>query len=355
MDIKYDIVRKNLTNIDFSIFKDFDEIKEFISNNYCKLEYKNIRISKKVKTEEIVYFPLEFLTNYIEYFYKKTLLNNAKYCFESSKILKIDNNGDVYSLSNLEIHYCCMLCGNIQKKRGHSIIDALRSKCLLCKNCSCSISHKNKEYKLHFESAMLEKYNVAYPMREKTIISKFRNTMLERYGVEYSSQSKDIREKCHATMLKRYGKKALNNGWNNFNNTSKTELFFIEKIIDKLNEKFNNEFTFFWFKTHNFYISKECNFNLDFYIKEIKYALEIDGDFWHANPSIYDKNLIHPVIGETFDSIYKKHIEKISIIKKYKEVKFLRNIWTSSINENIDEQIEIVYNDILKLKEADNV
>ena len=64
---------------------------------------------------------------------------------------------------------------------------------------------QKEEVKNKIKQTNLEKYGVKNPMQNKDIQEKAKQTNLEKYGIEWSSQRKDVQEKAKQTNLERYG------------------------------------------------------------------------------------------------------------------------------------------------------
>ncbi len=262
-----------------------------------------------------------------------------------------DDKNNKFSLGQLILQVKCENCGNIYYRKYQHVKEEMKRKKLYCKHCTCSFSHRTEEYKKKYKNTMLKKYGVDSPIKDPKINKKIRNTMLRRYGVEYSTQSPEIREKYYKTMLKKYGKKSISIGWKTINNVSNIEKKFIKKIINNI-KKYNFK-NIYSFKNKQFFISEKGKFNhnLDFFIKDIGYCLEVNGDFWHGNLEIYDKNMIHPVIKKTFFEVYNTHKKRIENIKTNKNIKFIRNIWVTQIEKDEELCLKIVLDDIERFYE----
>ncbi|NBW09554.1 MAG: hypothetical protein EBR82_16170 [Caulobacteraceae bacterium] len=129
--------------------------------------------------------------------------------------------------------------------------------------------------------------------------NNMRQTCLEKYGEEtiYTlmnktknrtlAHTKDANEKRVNTNLKKYGFKT-------FRKThSKIELDLIESL---------SEFGF-----QSGYV---CRNQIDLLCRKKKIAIEVQGDFWHANPEVYSDEWLHPVIKLTAKEIREKDKKK---------------------------------------------
>ena len=164
-----------------------------------------------------------------------------------------------------------------------------------------------KKYGLsyHYTQKILTIYGVQLrDIRESAIkitSKKHRETCLKKYGVENISQLENIKEKKKKTFVENYGvdniwkteeyKQFTRDRWNSYSDEEKTKLLnmgnkrkgtislFEKKIVSYLMELGIEIETQFKFKK---YFHK-----YDIRIKNTNILIEINGDFWHANPNKY--------------------------------------------------------------------
>jgi len=78
----------------------------------------------------------------------------------------------------------------------------------------------------------------------------------------------------------------------------------------------------------------------DFLLKNTKILIEIQGDFWHANPCLYKQNdiLNHPKKRITANEIWNRDLNKMYLLEKsgYKII----YIWENDMNKMTDEELE---------------
>ena len=73
---------------------------------------------------------------------------------------------------------------------------------------------------------------------------------------------------------------------------------------------------------------------VDGYNPETNTIYEFNGDFWHGNPEIFDRNDFNKVSRKTFGELYKKTLEKEN---KLKELGYnIISIWESEYKNNYD-------------------
>lgn len=72
-------------------------------------------------------------------------------------------------------------------------------------------------------------------------------------------------------------------------------------------------------------------YKVDGFDPETNTVWEFDGDFWHGNPTIYDRNAINPRTNTTFGELYDKTLRKKEILEKsgYNVI----SIWESDLEQ----------------------
>ena len=118
--------------------------------------------------------------------------------------------------------------------------------------------------------------------------------------------SDEIKEKVFNTKFKRYGNPyytGINTG-TIFSKFEKSVLNFIKENFSSLIIEENNR---------TILKGKE----IDLYFPEIQKGIEINGDYWHCNPLIYESTYINRK-GKTAEEIWKHDNEKYKLAKEQK-------------------------------------
>jgi hypothetical protein len=102
------------------------------------------------------------------------------------------------------------------------------------------------------------------------------------------------------------------------------------------------------------YCIPKTKYKADGYFKETNTIYEFHGDYWHGNPTIYDKDKMNMVSKKTFGELYQRTLEKEEIIRKlgYNLVTMWENDW-NKINNSIkilQKKIRIKYSHSKYLK-----
>ena len=130
---------------------------------------------------------------------------------------------------------------------------------------------------------------------------KHKKTCLEKYGVENISQVESIKSKKKKTFLKNYGvdniwkseefKQFTRDRWNSYTDEEKTKILSMGKKRKGTVSLFEKQIVSYLidlgveietqFKIKNYF------HRYDLRIKNTNLLLEVNGDFWHANPKKY--------------------------------------------------------------------
>lgn len=181
------------------------------------------------------------------------------------------------------------------------------------------------------EATVQETYGVQNVFQAKEIKDLMKQTNLKNYGVEFASQSDLIRDKVKSTNLERYG----------YDNPWKVPSI-ITKLMDNriLNGNPGRQYSkcsqrFFWklyenlpvelqMSTYFAELNKEFGkrtdeqyYFYDFAIPSIKYCLEYNGTYFHADPTRYPAHWVNKKLKLTAEEIWANDVKKIDLIKSY--------------------------------------
>lgn len=107
-----------------------------------------------------------------------------------------------------------------------------------------------------------------------------RQTCLHKYGVKHPWMDAEIRQKCEDTTLQRYGKHT----WEIAHDALKNFDTSIEVKVVSVLDAFSVEYM------HPYVLSVDDNHReFDFYVPSLSTLIEVDGDYYHANPVYYDE------------------------------------------------------------------
>lgn len=143
-----------------------------------------------------------------------------------------------------------------------------------------------------------------YPGSDPKSIEKKKQTNLKKYGVEWvGANIPELKRRAEETCLKRYGKSSIQMMQEALLSTieTKPEIIFRE-YLETLNINFIPQYKLVVGETYRYF---------DFMLTDLNILVEIDGDFWHANPNIYDLSNLHEVQIQTLrnDDFKNKMIE----------------------------------------------
>jgi len=252
-----------------------------------------------------------------------------------------------------------------------------------------SQSRKTKRIKEKIKAGLTEKYGeeIENISQVESIKRKKADTFTKNYGVDNIFKSKDYYVYLHNLMLERYGAKSVPNlhgnanpfgvktlskeklqlriqkmleggkiYWSNLTDEQKNEIIIsrckglinycdsslerkVKQGLENLKIKFKPQF---WIKQKGF----------DFFLKDHNIIIEVQGDFWHANPLIYQETDIvnHPggkVLAREIwlkDKLKKELAEMLNYRVIY--------IWESEL-KNLDQPavMNLVLNKIYEIRE----
>ena len=210
---------------------------------------------------------------------------------------------------------------------------------------------------------ILNKYNI--PIRNistsQKLISapKHRDTCLKKYGCKNVSQVKSVHDKKRETFIKHYGvdniwktkeyAKFSINRWASYSPEEKVKILKKWRNSQGPTSKLENKIYRYLdeigisvishFKFDDYYHS------YDFLISGTNIIIEVNGDFWHANPDLYNEN---DVLNFPKNKVIAKDLwERDLINNKYAESKGFNviTIWEKDINTKSKEDIQIFITD----------
>ncbi len=219
------------------------------------------------------------------------------------------------------------------------------------------------------------------------IKQKKSNTFLEHYGVDNIWKSSDYYIWLHEFMLEKYGVKSLPNKFGGMNKYWKTVSDEVKnKHLNKMWNGFKKWYVNLTDEEKNKYIQSRCK-NLianyssslesrvaasltkinvpyqqqywicrksyDFKIAKAKIILEVNGDYWHANPEIYKENdlIKYPDGLKLASDVWKKDENKKQLAEKYEMS--VHYLWESKMKTISDEELELLLLNLIgKTKDA---
>lgn len=161
-----------------------------------------------------------------------------------------------------------------------------------------------------------------YPGTDNFSMNKRKKTNLKKYGTEWAGLNiPELSEKAKATCIKRYGKTSLElmqEGLLNCTQTKPEQI--VQRCLESLKINFIPQYKLIVDGIYRYF---------DFMLPELNVLIEVDGDFWHANPAIYDRNNLHEVQIRTInnDTIKNEMVSKTNI----KLIRF----WASEVTSEV--------------------
>lgn len=201
---------------------------------------------------------------------------------------------------------------------------------------------ENNDILNKIKTTNLIKYNTTVPQSLPEIKNKTKNTCIEKYGVGCVFQSESIKEKIKKTCIDKYGVEY----WLQHPDSRKN---YSPKNYTSLNKKFENILITYFnnisYKTEYFLKNDNKSTFFDFYLTDYNLLIELNGDYWHMNPTIYEEDKIF-MKGTTKQMLAKDvWLKDASKIQNAKNLGYdVLIIWEKDFDENII--IEIIKNKI---------
>jgi len=217
------------------------------------------------------------------------------------------------------------------------------------------------------KQTVIDRYGVDNVSKSEKIKKKKIKTFISNYGVDNIFKTDGFTEYVNNKCIERYGKKRLTNpqkiSEKRLNFSAEKWESIKSKTRKTIQEKYENgEFTDKYISSLEFIVSEVFDRNeieyttqkfigglsYDFHITNTNIIVEVNGDYWHANPIIYESD-------ETINYANKGHIPVSDIWnrdleKKNNAIEFgytVLYIWESDINENIDYIDEFILLELL--------
>lgn len=239
------------------------------------------------------------------------------YKFNFPKIANADILRQMYVDEKQSLPMLCKYAGDIDLKAMSFMLNYYGIQCR-----SIKTALNLPETKSRFIQSCLKKYGTTNTLSKGTPGYLKRNqTVIDKYGVENVFQLIDDFMKEHGTKYNRSKISSLN--------------VKIQKLLDKNNIQYKTEFKLSYKNEQN---KKRYKF-YDFHIIGTNILLEINGDYWHANPNKYKstdtfqfpRNLLTAQDIWNMDN-FKKYIAEVNNYQ-------VEYIWESDIKGQTDEAI----------------
>ncbi len=212
-----------------------------------------------------------------------------------------------------------------------------------------SESRFTKGYIESSKKTSLEKYGAEYhTSNDSNIRNEITKGTKNKYNVDNVFQLDSVKGKCKKTKLKRHGDEYYNNrikfkatcldkfGYNNPWKSPEIREKCIKTILDnpkaysysskKANDFFNILFEQLRNKDHIYFAAHNKEFGLrskkdkryyfyDFVDTTNKKCIEFNGNYWHANPLMYESNFLNKKSGLTAKDVWKRDDYKLKVLE----------------------------------------
>jgi hypothetical protein len=228
------------------------------------------------------------------------------------------------------------------------------------------------------EKSCIERYGVSNPSQAQEVKDKKADTFNKHYGVDNVFATQEFKDKLNDYFIGKHGESMPHNRsrkskevWKSKNkeernawleNSIHSEKTFnkrkikgyqssklesrISEILTDLNIEHTRQFTIKF--------NKNRRRHFDFHINGTNILIEFNGDYWHANPTIYkDSDIVHFRFGDVLvKDIWEKDMFKkqVAIDKGYVVV----YIWENEINKLTNEKIAKIIKDKIEAVQNQN-
>lgn len=181
-----------------------------------------------------------------------------------------------------------------------------------------TFEYKNKMYGMTREE--FDKYNSNRACTLKNFIKRHGKEKGRKLWNEYKERQSYTKTKEY--ILEKYGeeelirilrgrKKGIDNQQNK--NASKVSQEFFDQLDRFIRD---NHDTYYKNKNYEYSIMYENSiYMIDYYIDDLKIAIEFNGDYWHANPNKYPDEYLHSIIGLTAQQIHEKDKNRYKMLE----------------------------------------
>ena len=249
----------------------------------------------------------------------KYITHNFPLLKDKEKIISLYNE-EKYSIPMI-----CLYVGGADIKSVYNILKYYNISIRTIKE-----TRKLKEYKERIESTNMKRYGAINPLSKGTTVFHKRNqTVIDRYGCENVFQRLDL----------------FIDEWSNSGPKSKISYLnkYVYMILDELGYKYKPEFCIK-------YKDETGKSRWKYYDAQVNNILiEANGNYWHANPEIYEKDQEFNFPGN--HKIKAKDIWKLDIYKNeiaQQNGYEVLTIWESEFNKSIEDVKQKIKNKIDK-------
>lgn len=319
---------------------DWDEFKKIINaeTGFISHDPENEILNYKAQKRYFSYQNLKF-ADVIKHKNLNVEENDITLQYKDGKV--IVNNLPV---SVWNAYFTCPNCDD------EYIVDCNPARCgristSICGKCQKAWLHKFSSYQKTYEEAMLKKYGVKRPFQKKEILEKACQTRISLYGKPYPMQRDSVKKKHAEAMVRNWGR---SNYFCNLNTWRMYDTFKKRGFISKLEFELSDICTeIFGYETKSiatvkpkFFSEKENRYySPDFYDPNRKFIIEFNGDYFHANPELYDESKIFNV-GKTYTDIRHSELKRYESLKQFCDKIYI--IWENNWKKNREEVIDML-------------
>lgn len=261
------------------------------------------------------------------------VIHNGRCCFLTEDMRHL-------SLSRVDVTFECPSCTSEHVMYGNPA-RRQHKRGLLCERCYKSHFYPTLEYQAHYTATMQSRHGVKRPLQSPVIQAKFVETCRRNHGVNYPMMSLRVQKRYQDSMFVTYGRTNWFEGMNAHVEWPREYGFssIEENFALAFTSHFNNE-KIYSCLNRQFFVSDTTEgwcYSLDVYFPNRNVAVEVYGDYWHANPDTYPNDrLLHS--GKTARCIREANDVRLERIERKLRCRVLVT-WESSLRANFDEEV----------------
>jgi G:T-mismatch repair DNA endonuclease (very short patch repair protein) len=186
-----------------------------------------------------------------------------------------------------------------------------------------------------YKATCLEKYGDTNALgKNSSIYDKRNETVFNKYGKSNVFEVESVKNSIKETLIERYGiENPIYMPGRKHNNGARSKIHIkVESLLEQLDIDYISE------DTRNLFKKDGYSPRPDIIIEGLKIVIEVNGDYWHGNPSKYKEN---DIIAKWGGDVFVKDIWKSDKIRKEQIESFgwsVITVWECDINNNLNKE-----------------
>ena len=190
-----------------------------------------------------------------------------------------------------------------------------------CRICQKRVLHRCESYQRTYESSFVRTHGCRRPLQSPEIRKRMQATMLERHGAPFSAQSPLIEDKRKLSMIEKYGRANFWTGTNIWRVTGLRpakigRVSNVERdVVEALIHAFPEDKTYSHKNGQKRFLCGDGAAFLDYYNESRGIAVEVHGDYFHANPKLFKPDHV-TYYGRRAQDIWERDAKRIEAARQ---------------------------------------